>query len=82
MKISLIKISWCCYFHFISADNFLCGNANLGSFSSIMSPTAALSRDSAQLFEPETVGKVQGEATIRLADSWKLQSPEQVKVCF
>lgn len=28
MKISLIKISWCCYFHFISADYILGGNAD------------------------------------------------------
>lgn len=80
MKISLIKSSWCCCFHFISADYILGGNADLSSILSIMSPTAALSRDSAQLFELETVGKMQGKGTIRWADSWKLQLPEQV--CF
>lgn len=42
MKISLIKISWCCYFHFISADYILGGNADLGSILSIMSPTVAV----------------------------------------
>lgn len=58
------------------------GNTDLGSNLSSVFSTASLSRDSAQLFEPETVGKKQGEGTVRSTHSWKLQLPEKVKVCF
>lgn len=51
------------------------GNADLGSSFLLL----LLSRDSAQLFEPEAVVKMQGEGTIRWAYSWKLQLPQKIK---
>lgn len=45
------------------------GNTDLGSNLSSVFSTASLSRDSAQLFEPETVGKKQGEGTVRSTHS-------------
>lgn len=40
------------------------GNTDLGSNLSSMFSTASLSRDSAQLFEPETLGNTQGEGEL------------------